>query len=75
MPKVLISDQMDPTAAEIFRANGVDACWLIDPYERWVEVFQGVRDGERLATDTTLETPVMPGFSLPQSELFAVLDR
>ena len=58
-----------------FRANGVDVCWLVDPYERWVEVFQGERDGERLATDTTLETPVMPGFSLPQSELFAVLDR
>ena len=24
MPKVLISDQMDPKAAEIFRANGVE---------------------------------------------------
>src|SRR6187549_2727097 len=24
MPKVLISDQMDPNAAEIFRANGVE---------------------------------------------------
>ena len=24
MPKVLISDSMDPKAAEVFRANGVD---------------------------------------------------
>ena len=57
-----------------FRENGVDVCWLIDPSSRSVEVFEGDRDGEYLAPEATLETLVMPGFSLPLTELFAVLD-
>ena len=71
----------DQTAAElrrkcrVFRENGVDACWLIDPYARWVEVFDEGRDGARLDSGETLETAVMPGFSVSQVELFAVLDR
>jgi Uma2 family endonuclease len=58
-----------------FRANGVDVCWLIDPYARWVEVFEGARDGERLPEDGVLETAVMPGFSVPLADLWAELDR
>lgn len=58
-----------------FRSNGVDVCWLIDPYARTVEVFEGARDGERLPADGALETAVMPGFSVSLAELFAVLDR
>lgn len=58
-----------------FRANGVDVCWLIDPYARTVEIFEGDRDAEQLPADGALETSVMPGFSVPLSELFAVLDR
>ena len=58
-----------------FRANGVDVCWLIDPYRRWVEVFEGERDGVRLPADAALETAIMPGFSVPLAELWAVLDR
>lgn len=71
----------DQTMAELrrkcrsFRSNGVDACWLIDPYARTVEVFEGARDGERLPADGALETAVMPGFSVSLAELFAVLDR
>ncbi len=57
------------------RANGVDVCWLIDPYQRWVEVFEGARDGERLAADGALETSVMPEFTVPLADLWAVLDR
>ncbi|MGE3073546.1 MAG: Uma2 family endonuclease [Dehalococcoidia bacterium] len=57
-----------------FRENGVEACWLVDPASRTVEVFEGDRDGERLARDASLETSVMPGFSLPLENLFAVLD-
>lgn len=57
-----------------FRANGVDVCWLVDPPSRTVEVFEGERDGEPLSADATLETPVMPGFSLSLTDLFAVLD-
>jgi Uma2 family endonuclease len=58
-----------------FRANGVDCCWLIDPYRRTVEVFEGGRDGERLAADQPLETAVMPGFSVTQAELWAAMER
>lgn len=57
------------------RANGVDVCWLIDPYARTVEVFEGGRDGVRVAADGALETPVMPEFSVSLSELWAALDR
>ena len=59
----------------VVRGNGVNVCWLIDPVSRQVEVFEGDRDGVRLPADGILETPVMPGFSLPLSDLFAVLDR
>jgi len=55
------------------RQNGVDVCWLIDPTTRSVEVFEGGRDGEPRDRGA-LETPVMPGFSPPLEELFAVLD-
>ncbi len=58
-----------------FRANGVDVCWLIDPYARIVEIFEGDRDGEALAPDGALVTSVMPGFSVSLSELFTVIDR
>jgi Uma2 family endonuclease len=57
-----------------FRANGVDVCWLVDPASRTVEVFEGSRDGERLTADAALETSVMPGFSLPLKDLFAVIE-
>ncbi|MGE0599225.1 MAG: Uma2 family endonuclease [Dehalococcoidia bacterium] len=57
-----------------FRENGVDVCWLVDPSSRSVEVFEGDRDGEPLAHGAALETSVMPGFSLPLENLFAVLD-
>ena len=56
-----------------FRQNGVDVCWLVDPASRSVEVFEGDRDGERVAGDAVLETPVMPGFRLALGDLFAVL--
>jgi Uma2 family endonuclease len=58
-----------------FRANGVECCWLIDPYARTVEVFDGGRDGERLPGEASIETPAMPGFSIPQADLWAALDR
>ncbi len=57
-----------------FRANGVDVCWLVDPASLTVEVFEGELDGAPLSADATLQTPVMPGFSLSLTELFAVLD-
>lgn len=71
----------DQTMAELrrkcrsFRANGVACCWLIDPYVRTVEVFEADRDAEQLAADVALETAVMPGFSVPQADLWAAMER
>src|SRR5687768_7212702 len=70
----------DQTLAELrrkcraFRANGVDACWLIDPVARTAEVFEGERDGEQLDANGVLTTQVMPVFELSLSDLFAVLN-
>jgi len=58
-----------------FRRNGVECCWLIDPYARTVEVFDESRDGDRLPADAPIETAAMPGFSVSQAELWAALDR
>ncbi len=58
-----------------FRSSGVEVCWLFDPATRIVEVFEGHVDGARLGAEATLESPLLPGFSLPLSDLFAVLDR
>ena len=54
-----------------FRAAGVDTCWLIDPIARTAELFEAARDAEHV---TVLESSAMPGFALPLSELFTVLD-
>ena len=58
-----------------YRAHGVDVAWLIDPESRTVEVFEGDRDGHALPPGSSLESPMLPGFSLPLAELFGVLDR
>jgi Uma2 family endonuclease len=52
------------------RANGVVACWLIDPGARSAEIFDAGRDGK---SATTLESQALPGFSFTLDELFAVL--
>ncbi len=62
------------TKCRMLRQNGVDLCWLIDPVARTVEVFDGKRDGVRLAPDEPLETSVMPGFWVTQEKLFGRLD-
>ncbi|MCL4241136.1 MAG: Uma2 family endonuclease [Dehalococcoidia bacterium] len=58
-----------------FRANGVDICWLIDPYARTVEVFDADRDGVQLGPGEALETTAMPEFTVAQADLWAALDR
>jgi len=57
-----------------FRANGVDACWLIDPDARTAEIFEGEQDGVALAPDGTLTAIKLPGFGLSLEALFAVID-
>jgi Uma2 family endonuclease len=56
------------------RRNGVDVCWLIDPDSRTVEVFEA-ENVVVLGANDTLSSPSLPGFTLPLSQYFAVLDR
>jgi len=55
----------------MFRASGVEACWLIDPVSRTAEVFEAGRDGQMVES---LTAACVPGFELPLGTLFAVLD-
>ena len=57
-----------------FRANGVDACWLIDPDARTAEVFEGEQGGVVLGPGGTLTALQLPGFALSLEALFAVID-
>lgn len=57
-----------------FRRNGVQACWLIDPARRAAEVFEGSVAGAAVPADGTLTSSCLPGFELPLSDLFSVLD-
>ncbi len=57
-----------------YRANDVDACWLIDPEGREVEVFHDEHDGRRVPSGGVLTSSSLPGFSLRLSDLFALLD-
>lgn len=71
----------DQTLAELrrkcraFRANGVDVCWLIDPYARTVEAFDADRDGVQLGSDESLEATAIPELTVAQADLWAALDR
>jgi Uma2 family endonuclease len=58
-----------------YRTHGVDVAWLIDPYSRTIEVFEGEADGQRAARDGTLESPSLPGLRVPVADLWAALDR
>ena len=57
---------------EFLRSTGVEACWLIDPVSRTAEVFEGRRKTGTLVT--SLKATCLPGFELPLSELFAILE-
>lgn len=57
-------------------AHGCPLGWLIDPYNRTIDVYRaGVPPG-RLPPDGILEgEPVLPGFRLPAAEVFGWLRR
>lgn len=57
-----------------YRSGGVQVCWLFDPADRTVEVFEGRRDGEAIPPHGQLESTVLPGFSVDLDDLFSVLD-
>lgn len=58
-----------------YRGRGIDVCWLIDPLKRTAEVFEGDLDAELLPAEAALESPHLPGFSLPLADLFGALDE
>jgi Uma2 family endonuclease len=58
----------------LYRARGADVCWLIQPDQRWVEVWDTANEGTRLADDDALESPALPGFRLEVARLWAAID-
>lgn len=53
---------------------GVREYWVIDRFRRTMTVYTG--DGEQVVTEKeSYTTPLLPGFELPLSRLFAVADR
>jgi Uma2 family endonuclease len=56
---------------EFLRSTGVEACWLIDPFSRKAEQYEGARKG---APIEVLNAACLPGFALPLVELFAVIE-
>lgn len=60
---------------EYFQA-GVRLVWEIDPRARTVRVYTAPEQHQDFAgTDTLAGDPVLPGFTLPLTQLFAELDR
>jgi Uma2 family endonuclease len=67
--------EMTRKRGEYFRA-GVRLVWEIDPRARTVRVYTSVTAFTDLTAADTLDgAPVLPGFTLPLSQLFAELDR
>lgn len=56
-------------------SQGVDVCWLIEPEQRWVEVFDAEHDGTRLPENALLQSPYLPGFSMPVRQLWDAIDE
>jgi Uma2 family endonuclease len=57
---------------EFLRSTGVEACWLIDPFARTAEAYEGSRSGARV---DVLAAECLPGFELPLADLFAIIDE
>ncbi len=58
---------------EFLRSTGVEACWLIDPVSRTAELYEGRRKSGTVVS--TLKAECLPGFELPLTELFSILDE
>jgi Uma2 family endonuclease len=53
------------------RRHAVDVCWLIDPYARRAEAFEGDHDATPYDETGILSSAFLPGFELALAELFA----
>jgi Uma2 family endonuclease len=61
---------------DLFDRGGVREYWIVDPVQRDVVVHRRNADGlleaiARLRADNVLQTPLMPGFALSMTKLFA----
>ncbi|HSZ57094.1 MAG TPA: Uma2 family endonuclease [Tepidisphaeraceae bacterium] len=67
--------EMERKRGEYFRA-GVELVWIFDPDPRTVDVYTSPDTFTRLTESETLDGgAVLPGFSIPLSQIFGVLDR
>jgi Uma2 family endonuclease len=54
-----------------FFATGCKLAWIIDPKTRTIEVWESAAGASRtLRESESLETPLLPGFSVPVAKLF-----
>ena len=61
------------TKYELYERAGVAEYWIVDPDELGVRVFR--REGDRFVpveVGDTITTPLLPGFVLPLSDIFAM---
>lgn len=61
---------------EIYARTGVQELWIVDAAAKSVRIFLLQQNAEvparTLAGETAIETPVLPGFSLPLAKVFAL---
>lgn len=67
--------EMNRMLREYFEA-GAQLVWLVDPDTRSVDVFSSAEQSEHLTESASVSGgDVLPGFKLPLTDLFSVLDR
>jgi Uma2 family endonuclease len=68
------AEEIERKRGEYF-SRGTQLVWIVDPRDRTVEVFTAPTTSTLLReTDTLDGAPVLPGFTLPLRDLFAILD-
>jgi Uma2 family endonuclease len=87
-PPALVIEVLSPSTRRrdevvkrrLFAERGVREYWLVDPKGRRVVVFRRAQDGSfpevavlAADADATLETPLLPGWSLATADLFAAV--
>jgi Uma2 family endonuclease len=55
---------------EFYLRNGAQSVWIVDPEARRIDVYAPDRPARGFRGSDTLTDPVLPGFTLPLSELF-----
>ena len=56
--------------ARMYLAAGVKEVWIVDPSGKTVEIFRTLHESRILRVNDNIETPLLPGLSVPVSEFF-----